>query len=66
MSKYEILDVNINCQTGSYGEFMGDKKQSEHIFSMKENNQLLYDADILTTLKRTLDYGCHQLEKLSM
>lgn len=58
--------MDNNCQTGSYGEYMGDKRKSDHISSMEQNNRLLYDADIISTLKKTLDYGCHQLEILSM
>lgn len=58
--------ILIITQLGNYGEFMGDQRKSSHITSMEENNRLLYDADIISTLKKTLNYGCNQLEKLSM
>ncbi|KAI7889509.1 uncharacterized protein EV154DRAFT_514478 [Mucor mucedo] len=56
----------VYISLGSYGEFMGEQRKSNHITSMEENNRLLYDADIISTLKKTLDYGCNQLEKLSI
>ncbi|KAI9254396.1 hypothetical protein EDC94DRAFT_241005 [Helicostylum pulchrum] len=51
---------------GCYGEVMGDYNKIKHLVNLQENNQLLYDADIITTLKKCLDYGCHQLENLTI
>lgn len=44
---------------------MGDHNKIKHLVNLQENNQLLHDADIIATLKKCLDYGCHQLENLT-
>lgn len=45
---------------------MGEDHKMKHSLNLQENNKLLYEADIITTLKKSLDYACHQLENLTM
>jgi hypothetical protein len=45
---------------------MGDENMELHLDNMKGNNQLLFECDILTTIKQALNHGCHQLETSSM
>lgn len=51
---------------GNYGEYMGKEEREAHFRTIKENNQLLFQLDILSIIKQALNHGCSQLETLSM
>jgi hypothetical protein len=45
---------------GNYGEYKGQSE--DHYKTINENNQLLFDMNIILTLKQSLNHACDQLE----
>ncbi|KAI7903636.1 uncharacterized protein BX663DRAFT_507156 [Cokeromyces recurvatus] len=50
----------VYISLGNYGD------HQDLIESMRQNNQLLFDFDIIPVLKQSLNHACHQLETVSI
>ncbi|KAL9538658.1 hypothetical protein MBANPS3_010767 [Mucor bainieri] len=51
---------------GSYGEYAGIEKKQAHLQAIEHNNHMLFNMDILATLKQCLNHACKQLETPSI
>jgi hypothetical protein len=56
------LTINL----GNYGEFKGTDNHAQHLETIKNNNKMLYEMDILLVLKQALSHSCKQIETPTM